>query len=125
MLSHDRNDHGRVFRALALVDGRRIGRDQGVEFTEPVSHGTAIETRGEFTGVCIDSVDIADVAVIDVLVVVVLNLHDLVTCSEGPAEPLDFLFAGGIESGLKFDVERASADTAAIHRAENLNIANG
>ena len=30
-----------------------------------------------------------------------------------------------LRSGLKFDVERSGADTAAIHRAENLNIANG
>src|SRR5258708_5326031 len=125
MLSHDWNYHGRVFRALALVDGRRIGRDQCVKFTESIGHGTAIETRGEFTGVGIDSVDIADVAIVDVLVIVILDLHDLVTRSEGPAEPFDFQIAGGIESGLQFDVERSRADTSAVHRAENLNIANG
>src|SRR5260370_9207740 len=117
MLSHEWNYRGRVFRALALVDGRRIGRDKCVKFTESIGHGTTIETRGEFTGVGIDSVDIADVAVVDVLVIVVLDLHDLVTRSKGPAEPLDFQVPGRIESGLKFDVERSVAATAAVHRA--------
>ncbi len=53
-----------------------------------------VEARGEITGVRINSVDIADVAVVDVLVIVILDLHDLVTRSEGPAEPLDFQVAG-------------------------------
>src|SRR5258707_3915763 len=96
MLSHDWNYRGRVFRALALVNGRRIGRYQGVEFTESIGDGLGVEARGEFTGVGIDSADIADVAIVDVLVVVVLNLHDLVTRSVGPAEPLAFQVAGWI-----------------------------
>ena len=40
------------------------------------------------------SIDIADVAVIDLLVVVVLDLHHLVAGGEGPAEPLDLALAG-------------------------------
>src|SRR5712675_3254307 len=75
----------------------------------------AVEAHDEFACVAIDSVDITDVAVVDVLVVVILDLHDLVTGGEGPAEPLDFPVAGGIESGLQFNVERSGADTAAVH----------
>src|SRR5258706_3745384 len=85
----------------------------------------AVEAHDEFACVAIDSVDITDVAVVDVLVVVILDLHDLVTGGEGPAEPLDFPVVGGIESGLQFDVERSGADTAAVHRAENLDVADG
>src|SRR5882672_571054 len=85
----------------------------------------AVEAHDEFACVAIDSVDITDVAVVDVLVVVILDLHDLVTGGEGPAEPLDFPVVGGIESGLQFNVERSGADTAAVHRAENLDVADG
>jgi hypothetical protein len=79
------------------VDGRRIGRDQGVEFAESIGRGTAVKTRGEHRRP-IDDVDAADVAIVDVLIVVVLNLHDLVTRSEGPAKPLDFQVTGRTES---------------------------
>jgi len=51
VLGHDRNDHRRVFGVLALVDGRRIGQDQGVELAESVGHGMTVEARGEFAGV--------------------------------------------------------------------------
>src|SRR5215831_7109814 len=84
----------------------------------------AVKARGEFAGIGIQSVDIADVAVVDLLVVVVLDLHDLVTGGEGPAEPFDFPVAGGIERSLQFNVERSGADATAVHRAENLDIAN-
>src|SRR5271157_6224022 len=45
--------------------------------------------------------------------------------SEGPSEALDFPLAGRIENGLELDVERASADPAPVHRAENLNVPDG
>ena len=73
----------------------------------------------------INIVDIADVAVIDLLVVVVLDLHHLVAGRKGPAEPLDLALAGGIQRRLQFDVERARTDAAAVHRAQNLDVANG
>src|SRR5271165_6609653 len=46
----------------------------------------------------------------DFLVVVILDLHDLVAGRKGPAEPLDFAFACGIQRSLQFDVERTYAD---------------
>jgi hypothetical protein len=57
------------------VDGRCRGRNQSIEFTESICHGVAVEARGEFTGVRIDSVDIADVAIVDGLVVVEETLN--------------------------------------------------
>src|SRR5258707_3541295 len=84
-----------------------------------------VEAHDEFACVAIDSVDITDVAVVDVLVVVILDLHDLVTGGEGPAEPLDFPVVGGIESGLIFNVDRSGAEPAAVDRAENLDVADG
>src|SRR5258708_8653842 len=82
----------------------------------------AVEAHDEFACVAIDSVDITDVAVVDVLVVVILDLHDLVTGGEGPAEPLDFPVVGGIESGLQFNVQRSGPLTPAVPHAQNLDV---
>ena len=108
-----------------FVDGGRVGRNQRVEFAEAVGDGAAVEAGGELASVGIDVVDVADVAVIDFLVVVVLDLHDLVAGREGPAEAFDLALAGGIERGLQFDIERAGADAAAVHRAQHLDVADG
>jgi hypothetical protein len=43
MLSEHRDDHGGIFRSLALVNGSRVGRHQHVQFAEPISDGPAIE----------------------------------------------------------------------------------
>ncbi len=67
------DDHGQVFRALALVDGRGIGRHQCVELAEPVGDSAAVEAGGELAVVGIDVIDVADVAVVDLLVVIVVN----------------------------------------------------
>ena len=80
---------------------------------------------GQLAGVGIDVVDVADVAVVDLLVVVVLDLHHLVAGREGPAETLDLALAGGVQRRLQFDVERAGADAAAVHRAQHLDVADG
>ena len=37
VLREDRDDHCRIFRPLALVDGRGIGRNQNVELAEFIS----------------------------------------------------------------------------------------
>ena len=56
--------------------------------------------------------------VVDLLVVVVLDLHHLVARREGPAETLDLAFAGRVEGGLELDVERAGAGAAPVSTAE-------
>src|SRR5208283_398344 len=98
--------------------------NQGIELAETVGNLAAVEAGGEFAGVGIHIVDIADVAVIDLLVVVIFDLHHLVAWSERPAEAFDLALTGGIESCLQLDVERASADATAVHRAENLDVAD-
>ena len=117
MLRQDGNDNGGILRALALVNRRGVCRNQGVEFAETIGDGAPVETRGQLAFIGIDIVDIADVAVIDLLVVIVLDLHHLVARREGPAEALDLALAGGVQGGLQLDVERAGARAAAVHRA--------
>jgi hypothetical protein len=48
VLGHDRDHHGGVFRALALMDGCCVGRHQGVELAKAAGDRTPIETGGEF-----------------------------------------------------------------------------
>src|SRR5271169_3805995 len=118
MLCHHRDYHCRIFRALALVDGNGISRDQHVKFAKAVGDTAAIEDRRKFTVVAAYSVDVPNVAVIDILVVVIFDLHDLVPWGEGPAKPLDLMIAGRIQNSLQLDIERASSDAASVHRAK-------
>ena len=55
-------------------------------------------------------------AVVNLLVVVILDLHHFVAGGKSPAEPLDFALAGGIESRLQFDIKRPRTNTAATAR---------
>src|SRR6516164_6457264 len=65
------------------------------------------------------------VAVVDLLVVVVLDLHDLVARAEGPAETLDADVAGRVQRLLQLYVERSCAKTTPIHRTQHLDVAYG
>jgi hypothetical protein len=49
VLRHHRDDHSRVLRALALVNGGGIGGYQHVELAKPVGHRSAVEV-GDETG---------------------------------------------------------------------------
>src|SRR5262249_28663823 len=84
-----------------------------------------IEVDSEFALLHVDGRHDAEIAVVDVLVVVILDLHDLVARAEGPAEAVDANLAGRVQRVLQLDVEGTSAKTAALHRAEHMDIANG
>jgi hypothetical protein len=49
VLRHDRDDRSRIFRALAFVDGRGVGRQQRIEFAESVGDGAAVEFGNNLT----------------------------------------------------------------------------
>ena len=104
------------------MDGRRVGRHHGVEFAEAIGHGPTVEADGQLTGVRVDVVDVTDVTIVHLLLVVVLDLHHLVAGSEDPAEAFYLAIAGRIQCSLQFDVQRTSADPAAVHGAENLDV---
>ena len=85
MLSEHRNDCCGIFRSLAFVNGRCIGWCQHVEFAKTIGYRSAVKAYNDLTSVGINILDVADVAVVDLLVVVVLDLHHLVARSEGPS----------------------------------------
>jgi len=68
------------------VTGRRVGRHHHIEFTESVLDGSAVEANSNVPRIDVDIIDGADVAVVNLLVVVVLDLHHLVAGCESPAE---------------------------------------
>src|SRR6516164_8306267 len=120
MLRPQRDDYRRVFRALALVDCRRVGQHQLIELTKTICDFPIVEVDVEFAFL-IDARN--EIAVVDVLVVIVLNLHDLVAWTESPAEPLDADLARRVERVLQLDVERAGTEAAPVHWAEDLDVA--
>ena len=67
MLGEDGDHDCRIFGALTLVNGRRIGRHQGIEFAKAVGDGAAIEAGNQLAGIRVDIVDVADVAIIDLV----------------------------------------------------------
>ena len=55
---------------------------------------------GQLAAIEIDIFDKSNVAVVDLLVIVVLDLHDLITRREGQTESLDLAFRRGVQCGL-------------------------
>src|SRR4051794_26267666 len=80
-----------------LWNGCRVGGHQHIEFAKSVGDGSAIEVGGALALGGIDIIDIANVGVVDVLVVVVLDLHDLVAGRKCPSESFDLSISDGIE----------------------------
>src|SRR5207302_1262038 len=88
MLSAERDQNGWVFRALALVGGRRIGQHQLIQLAKAVIDVAPVEIDAEFALLHVDVRHGAEIAVVDVLVVIVLDLYDLVART-GPTEAFD------------------------------------
>src|SRR6476660_630897 len=109
MLGEHRDDHSGIFRTLAFVDGCSVGGHQHVELAKSGCDRSAIKPGNELARIGIDVVDGANIAVVDLLFVVVLDLHYLVAGSKHPTKPLDLAIAGGSECGLQLDVQRPCA----------------
>ena len=84
---------------------RRIGRHQRVELSEAVEEIAPLETRGQLARLGVHIRDLANIPVVDLLVVVVLDLHHLVARREGLAEALDLALAGRVQGRLELDVD--------------------
>ena len=64
VLRHDRDDHGWIFGTLAFVDRRGVGGHQHIQFTKPVGNGSAVKVGDELAIGGIDTIDVANVAVV-------------------------------------------------------------
>jgi hypothetical protein len=86
-----------------------------VRLAGAIGDRTHLKTDVQFTFFRLNIRDKSDVAVVDLLVIVVLDLQDLVAGRKGPAQSLDLALARRIQCGLEFDVEGARSDAAAVH----------
>jgi hypothetical protein len=89
MLHGQRDHNSGIFGALAFVDRRGISEHEFVEFAKAVNHLAALEVDGNLALLHSDTRHDAEVAVVNLLVVVVLNLHHLIAGAESPAKALD------------------------------------
>src|SRR5215472_13889001 len=64
-----------------------------------------------------------EITVVDVLVVIVLDLHDLVAGTECPAKAYNAGLAWRVQYLLKLNVQRAGTEATAVHRTKHLNVA--
>ena len=91
------------YPSLAFVVRRRAGGRQHVELPKPVADGPAVKAGNELARTGVDVVDGANIAVVHLLVLVVLDLHDLVAGRKGPAEPLHLAIAGACSTRKAVD----------------------
>ena len=121
MAGIENHDDGGVFAALALVDGAGVGELQFVEFVVLVGDEFFVEEDGDFAFFFVDAVDDSDVAVKDVLVVIVLDLHDAV--ADAPFDA-DHLVAGHawVQQFLQEWVQFDNAEGAFAHGDKNLQV---
>jgi hypothetical protein len=106
------------------VDGRGVGRNQCVEFAEPVGDGAAIEAGGELA---IIGINIVDGRCRRYRPPCRSRFRSASPCrqaqkSNRTSRPCALRW---VHRRLQFNVERACADAAPIHGGQNLDVANG
>src|SRR6202171_1499106 len=107
------------------MDRRRVCEDDLVEFAEGIGDRPSVESDRYLAEFEIDGFDEADVAIVDLFVIVIFDLHDLVADGKGRPEFLDLWVSSRIEGPLQFDIQRTGSEPSAVHRAEHLDVAHG
>ena len=119
VVEHD--DHGGILAALGLVDGARVGGDDVVEIVMRNSYRSAVKPDDDLGLLLVEELDPADVAVEDLEVVVVADLHDLVADAESLVAIGELRTRRG-QYGLEFLVESSDSELAPVHRREHLDV---
>src|SRR4030043_317 len=121
VLGQKRHDHGLVLTALGFVGGDGEGGGDVVQLLllEPDLPAGEIDQQPEVRLVDVD--DEPDIAVEDLLLVVVPDLHDLVPDPELPCPDLESVRAG-VETCLELGVEVVDTAPALVHRAYDLDL---
>src|SRR5262252_8326865 len=122
VLSTEGDYDGWIFRALALVNCRCVGEHQLIQLAKSIDDLTTVKLDADFAFLHVDARHNAEVAIVDILVVIVLDLHDLVARAAGPAKPLYADLARRVQGVLQLDVERAGTETTPVHWTENLDV---
>ncbi len=96
------------------MDGHGVGEDKFIEVARVIFDGFAIEGDDHGARAHIDGFDETDVAIIDIFIVVIAQLHDAVADAEESSAAGD-RGAVWIEFGLETGVEIFSAECVAAH----------
>jgi len=75
MLSTEGDYDGWIFRALALVNRRCIGEHQLIQVAKPIDDLSTVKLDADFAFLHVNARHHAKVAIVDILVVIVLDLH--------------------------------------------------
>src|SRR5450631_2655947 len=124
VLHGHRDHHRRKLGTLRLVDRNRVGQRDLIQLAVIVGHQPVIVSDEDLLLNRIDLFNCADVAVEDFLLIVVLSLNDFVANLEPESES----FRGGlglpgrVQGSLKYSIQFAHSDRAAVHWAQNLNV---
>jgi hypothetical protein len=111
-------------RSLATCGWGGAGENQLVQLSEAQGHLSGVELDHQLRCLGIEAPDDAEVPVVDLLVIVVFDLHHLVADAAGRAEALATQFARRVQRLLQIEIERPSAEAAAVHRAQHLDVAH-
>ena len=122
VLAQQRQHDGRVLRALRLVDGDRVGDGQAVQLVGGIGEPAAVHGDLERLRPLVDGGDPADIAVVDLAVVVVLELHHLVAQRQAALAAGEHQRRVRVEVRLQQLVERLGAAPAAIDRRQHLDV---
>lgn len=122
VLRRQRDHHGEVFRTLRLVDRRRIGGNERIEFAEGVFDLSAIEVGDQNAFCLIYPSNPSQVTIKHLTVIIILGLHHLVARGKGRPEAFDLLGHVWIEGFLEVAIERARAEDSPLHRAQHLHV---
>jgi hypothetical protein len=94
MLSKNGDNHRRVLGALRFMNRYRICQYHFIQISEILGDLPPVKGDGNFLSFKINFGDPANVTIKDFFVIVVLNLHHLVTDSEIPPASRQHLFRG-------------------------------
>ena len=131
MRLEQRDDYHGVLAALRLVDADAVGEGEVARLGALEVMLLAVELDHQLARAGVDRPHGADVAVEEVLVVVVPELDDLVARAElaaGGAHHLGPTVVPGpgrVECGLQLEVEVGHAGHALVHRSEYLHVVHG
>ena len=124
VLGNQGQHHGREFRALRLVHRDRVSQGKLVGFAPVIIHRVTFEIDGQGMLERVEAGNKSDVAIEDVLVVVIDHLHYPVAGAEGlPVQRfLRLVGSRRVERRLQALVEGAHPGWAAVHGRQHLDV---
>ena len=125
MAQYQGHQHHRIFAALAFVDAHGVGQPQIRDFRSLIGHRFPFRPIREIHGHMspLDAADPSDVPVEHVLVVIVPDLHHLVSFPEQQetAPVLLFLRGRGVHPGLEHVVQVLHPAQVLVHGGQHLD----